>query len=126
MTGPSDWAARTAAEYAAGRPLALLFDYGGTLAPTAPEPGLAVLPEVTRDLLAALAGTDRVAVGVLSGRALGHLRELVGVPGLLYAGSGGMQLDLGGEEATDPAAAEFEQIADAVVNAVAEPVRWFP
>ena len=125
MTTP-DWAAAAHAEYRAGRPLALLFDYDGTLAPLAPHPSLAALPAATRDALAALADLPRVAVGVVSGRGLRALRGLVGLPGVRYVGSGGMHLDLGGGEVADPALAEFDRIADALATALSVPVRWFP
>ena len=121
----SDWVGRAASEYAAGRPLALLFDYDGTLTPLVAHPSLAALPDGTRDLLADLAGVPRVAVGILSGRALRHVRELVGLPGVRYVGSGGMDMDLGGEEITDQSLKEFERIADSIAEALSGPVRWF-
>ncbi len=121
-----DWVEALAAPYRAGRALALLFDYDGTLAPLAAHPALAELGADTRAALAALAALPRVTVGVVSGRALGTLRGLVALPGLGYAGSGGMHLDAGGEEVVDPALAAFDGIADALVTALAVPVRWFP
>lgn len=122
----SEWAARVAAEYRLGRPLVLLFDYGGTLTLLASHPSLAALPAATRDALAALAGLNGVTVAVLSGRTLTHLRELVGLTGVWYAGSAGMHLDLGGVEVIDPALAEFDRVADPLVMALSEPVRSFP
>lgn len=121
-----DWVAQVLTQYRNGRPLALLFDYGGALAPIASHPSLAHLPEETGRLLASLAAADHVAVGVLSGRALGHLRELVGLPGVCYAGSGGMHIDLCGKQLVDPALDEFDRIVDAVAESISEPIRWFP
>lgn len=121
-----DWVTRAASEYAAGRHLALLFDYDGTLTPIVPHPSLAALPDPTRDTLAALARLDRVTVGVLSGRALRHLKELVGLPEAVYAGSSGMHIDLGDGEVTDTALAAFDRIAEDLMVALSEPVRWFP
>jgi trehalose-phosphatase len=126
MTAASDWVGRVVTEYRAGRPLALLFDYDGTLTPVVAHPSLAALPPATRDALAALAAADRVAVAVLSGRALAHLKEIVGLPGAWYAGSSGMALDLGGEVVTDRAADAFEALAEPILVALSEPVRWFP
>lgn len=121
-----DWVEALAGPYRAGRPLALLFDYDGTLAPLAAHPALATLPEPTRAALAALAARPGVTVGVVSGRALGPLRGLVALPDLHYAGSGGMHLAVGGEQVIDPAVAAFDAIADALVTALEGPVRWFP
>ena len=42
------WFVRAAAEYHAGRPLALLFDYDGTLTPIVAHPNMAHLPDDTR------------------------------------------------------------------------------
>ncbi|MFO0795872.1 MAG: trehalose-phosphatase [Gemmataceae bacterium] len=121
-----DWATAAAAGYRAGRPLTLLFDYDGTLTPIAALPALAVLPPATRDALAGLAALPRATVGVVSGRSLASVRELIGLPGLRYAGSGGMHLSFGAEEAIDPALAAFDVIADALVTALSSPVRGFP
>lgn len=121
----SDWVGRVASEYSGGRALALLFDYDGTLTPLVSHPSLAALPEATRQTLADLAEVPRVAVGILSGRALRHVRELVGLPGVRYVGSGGMDIDLGGEEFADPSIEEFERIADSLAEALSGPVRWF-
>lgn len=125
MTTP-DWAARAAAAHRAGRPLALLFDYDGTLAPLVPHPSLAAIPDPTRAALAALAAAPGVTLGFVSGRALGDLRERVGLPGGWYAGSGGMHLDIDGVEATDPAVAAFDGIADALLTALSATLKWFP
>ncbi|HYH66314.1 MAG TPA: trehalose-phosphatase [Urbifossiella sp.] len=121
-----DWATAAAAAYRAGRPLALLFDYDGTLAPIAALPALATLPPTTRDVLAGLAALPRVTVGVVSGRSLDSVRGLVDLPGLRYAGSGGMHLHLGDEEVVDPMLSAFDAIADALVTALSVPVKWFP
>ncbi len=121
-----DWAGTAATAFHAGRPLTLLFDYDGTLTPIVPHPSLAALPAATRDALAALAAVPGVTVGVVSGRAISALRGLIGLPQLHYAGSGGMHLDLAGEEDIDPSLAAFDQIADALVTALSVPVRWFP
>src|ERR1700733_2041656 len=96
------WVSKAAGSYRAGRSLALFFDYDGTLTPIVSYPRQAILPLATRDLLAAFSGRARVRVGILSGRSLGSLKELIGLPHILYAGSGGMQIDLGSTIETDP------------------------
>lgn len=121
-----DWVDAVAAEYRSGRPLALLFDFDGTLAPLAAHPAFVALGDGTKRVLADLARLPRVTVGVVSGRALANLRWLVGLTGLNYGGSGGMALDLAGAEVVDPALAEFDRIADSLVDVLGVPVRWFP
>jgi trehalose-phosphatase len=120
------WVSRVVAEYAAGRPLGLLFDFDGSLAPLEAHPLLSRVGADTRAALAGLAATDGVTVGVISGRGLADLRRRVGVTGLMYAGSGGMHLDLAGTEVVDAALGDFEFLADEVVAAVAPVVKWFP
>src|SRR5438876_3807479 len=68
-----------------GRPLALLLDFDGTLAPIAPSPELAVLPDPVRETLRRLAGRRDVLVAVISGRSLDDIRRRVAVDGFVYA-----------------------------------------
>jgi len=90
------WIERVAAEYGRGRPLALLFDYDGTLTPIVRHPSLARLTPDARHRLARLADLPDVRVGFISGRALAELRILVDQEGVYYAGSGGLEIDLRG------------------------------
>ena len=70
---------------------ALVFDVDGTLAPIAPRPELAHVPEETRAELRRLA--ERYAlVACLSGRAGLDARKLVGVDGIQYVGNHGLEL----------------------------------
>jgi trehalose-phosphatase len=85
-----------------GRPLALLFDYDGTLAPVRPTPAEATLPAAARRGLERLAATDRVTLGVVSGRSLADLRGMVRMDGVYYAGTGGIEVDLLGRTLTPP------------------------
>jgi trehalose-phosphatase len=88
----------------AGRALALFFDYDGTLTPIVDHPDRAHLSPLARELLRRLAGQPRVTVGVLSGRALADVKAKVGLPGLYYAGTCGLELDLRGVVVTHPGA----------------------
>ena len=78
-------------EVAAGRSFAFFLDYDGTLTPIVGRPDLAVLDPEMRAVLADLAATSTVAV--VSGRGLADVRKLVGVPGLIYAGSHGFEIE---------------------------------
>lgn len=73
-----------------GRRLALFLDYDGTLAPIAPQPELAILPEATRDVLRRLAA--RFPLAVLSGRGREDVAALVGLDGVVYAGAHGFDI----------------------------------
>ena len=75
-----------------GRPLLLLLDVDGTLAPIAPLPTLAQVPASTRRLIAALAATPGVIVVLVSGRAAHDARRLVGVEGVWTVGNHGAEI----------------------------------
>jgi len=87
---------RLGAAHSAGRGLAILLDYDGTLVPIADHPRLATLPPDSRDLLASLASLPRVILGIVSGRPLDELRAMVGLAGLLYAGTNGAEREWNG------------------------------
>lgn len=87
-----------------GRPLALLLDFDGTLAPIAPSPDLAVLPDPVRETLHRLAGRRDLLIAVISGRALDDIRHRVGVDGFVYAGNHGLEMTADGVVWTLPEA----------------------
>jgi trehalose 6-phosphate phosphatase len=79
-------------------------DYDGTLTPIVDDPAHALLPTSMRQTLWALTQRDDVTVAVISGRAQGDLRELVGIPGIVYAGNHGMEISGPGLSYIEPAA----------------------
>jgi len=76
-------------------PLALCFDFDGTLAPIAPRPELVQLQPGIPELLEHLAGDPLIRMAVVSGRALADVRPRVAVDGLRFAGNHGLELDDG-------------------------------
>jgi len=96
-----------------------MFDYDGTLAPLAPEPSLAHLPPGTRSLLGSLSAVSRVHVGVISGRPLLDLRRMVGLPGLSYAGTGGLEMEIHGVRLTDPAEESHRALIGGIAGGLA-------
>jgi trehalose-phosphatase len=76
----------------AGRPLLLLLDVDGTLAPIAPHPTLAHVPDSTRRLIAALTATPGVTVVLVSGRAAPDAKRLVGVERVWTVGNHGAEI----------------------------------
>jgi trehalose-phosphatase len=83
-----------AARRALGRPETVLwlFDFDGTLAPIVKHPRDAIMRPGVRRLLRKLAQRFPGRVGVLSGRPLEQVRRKVGIPGLLYAGTQGFEI----------------------------------
>jgi trehalose 6-phosphate phosphatase len=70
----------------------LFLDFDGTLAPIVEMPDQAVMPATTRILLDRLSQTSWCSVVIVSGRALGDIRERVGMANLTYAGNHGLEL----------------------------------
>jgi trehalose 6-phosphate phosphatase len=82
------------------RAAALLLDVDGTLAPIAPRPELAVVPNGMRSELERLAATYAL-VACVSGRTAADAERVVGVEGIRYVGEHGLDLD--------PAAGEWSR-----------------
>jgi trehalose-phosphatase len=95
----------TRIEGAAG--LLLFLDFDGTLAPIVSRPALAALPDATRDVLNGLAGLPAITLAILSGRSLEDLKNRVGIPGLIYAGNHGLEIEGMGLALAHPAAIGF-------------------
>lgn len=82
--------------HASGQAL-LALDYDGTLVPLTEDPGDAVLPEPTREVLKKLAANPKVAIAILSGRTLAEIRRLVKIPNVTYAALNGLTILMDGE-----------------------------
>jgi trehalose-phosphatase len=70
----------------------LFLDYDGTLADFAPTPEHVHPDPELADLIERLAQHPRFRVAVVSGRRLSHVQKLVPVPGVLLAGTYGIEL----------------------------------
>jgi trehalose 6-phosphate phosphatase len=120
---------RLMAAYHRGERLVLVFDYDGTLTPLVAHPSLAHLDPALRDVLARLAATPRVTVGLVSGRGLDDLVGMVGLEGLSYGGSTGLELELAGERRIPTEALESRALLDALraaseIGLTAYPGAW--
>lgn len=81
--------------------LQLFLDYDGTLADFAPTPEHVEPDPRVIALLTDLVEHPQIRVAVISGRRLGHVVELLPVPGLLLAGTYGVELRLPDGERVD-------------------------
>jgi trehalose-phosphatase len=70
----------------------LFLDYDGTLADFAPTPDHVFPDAELVELLSRIADQPRIRVAVISGRRLAHVQKLVPVPGILLAGTYGIEL----------------------------------
>jgi len=96
---------KTRIDRAAG--LLLFLDFDGTLAPIVSKPALAALPDLTRDVLNAVAALPAVTISIVSGRSLKDLTNRVGISGLIYAGNHGLEIEGMGLAFEHPAAVEL-------------------
>ena len=85
-----------------GGGLLLMTDYGGTLTPMVSDPADALLTRNVRADLRALTRWRRARLAVISGRDLGDVRARVAVPGAIYAGCHGLEIDGPGLSFTHP------------------------
>jgi trehalose 6-phosphate phosphatase len=104
------------AAYHAGEKLLLLFDYDGTLTPIVEHPWQAQLAPRTRELLAEFAAQPHIHVGILSGRRLDELEQLIGLPQLAYCGVSGIEMRIGGNLFVHPTARESVQLIDEITK----------
>lgn len=98
------------------RSILLCLDYDGTLVPIAPHPDQAVLDDTGRRLLRALA--RRLPVAIISGRARGALRQLVGVPSLYYVGNHGLEISGPGVRLRAPLPAAWPRELESLLTAI--------
>jgi trehalose 6-phosphate phosphatase len=83
--------------------LRIFLDYDGTLAEFAPTPDeIHPDPELI-DLLDRLNNHQRLKVAIISGRRLSHIRTLIPLPGILLAGTYGIEL-------LDPSGTEIDRV----------------
>lgn len=81
----------------------LFLDYDGTLTPIVSDPRKAILSDRMREILFSLAKTDRITVGIVTGRALKSVKHFVQIPAtegikFLYAASHGFHIEAAGQQ----------------------------
>ena len=101
--------------YESGQALLVVTDYDGALTPIARTPEQARLGNRARRLLRALADLPDVFVGITSGRSVDDLKQMVGLSGIYYAGTGGLELDFLGVRVNHPLATSTRAHLDSLV-----------
>lgn len=86
------------------KPPVFFLDYDGTLTPIVDRPELAVMSEGMRDVVGRL--SKRFKVAIVSGRTREDVQMLVGIKGLIYAGSHGFDISGPGISMIEPRAKE--------------------
>jgi len=104
----------------------LLSDCDGTLIPIVDRPELAILTPEAKRLLQILARDRHYTVGIVSGRALIDLKEIIGIDGIIYAGNHGLEIEGFGTNFLEPIAEEvrpFFQILSQVLTTTLRGIR---
>jgi trehalose 6-phosphate synthase/phosphatase len=103
--------------------LAILLDYDGTLAPIAPHPDMAIIPNETKRVLERLSHCPDVYVAIISGRSVSSVKSMVGIETITYAGNHGLEiLHPDGTKFTHPIPAEYEDKISRLVQVMQEEV----
>lgn len=88
----------------------LLCDYDGTLTPIVSRPQDAVLSPKMKRLLAKLTRSPKLTLGIMSGRSLAQIKQLVGLKKIIYAGNHGLEIDCVGTRFIHPEAARSRSL----------------
>lgn len=103
---------------------AVFLDYDGTLAPIQPRPEQAVMDDDMRACLVSLA--KRCPVAIISGRERTDVERLVGLPGLVYAGSHGLDIAGPGLRWDSPDAGHLLPVLDLAFQQLQQAVADIP
>lgn len=71
----------------------LLLDYDGTLTPIVNDPGKAVVSKEAKELLRKLSKSPYCKLGIISGRSLKDLKNIIGLESVIYAGNHGLEIE---------------------------------
>ncbi len=71
----------------------LLLDYDGTLTPIVETPIKAIIHKDTKGLLEKLSRSPYCKIGIISGRKLEDIKNIVGIDGIIYAGNHGLEIE---------------------------------
>jgi len=71
----------------------LLLDYDGTLTPIAETPKKALISKDAKEVLQKLSRRPYCKLGIISGRSLNDLKNIIGIKGIIYAGNHGLEIE---------------------------------
>ena len=102
------------------RKILLLFDYDGTLTPIVSRPSEAILSKETRRLLIDLSKNENFNIGIVSGRRLSEVRNLVKIKGIYYAGNHGLEIKGPNTQFLHPSCIRFKSYITKIRKALQE------
>ena len=84
---------RIESQVAQASSLVFYLDFDGTLAPIVSEPSLAQISPTASRVLEEMVVLEGVLLCVMSGRSLSDLHKRVEIPGLIYSGDHGLEIE---------------------------------
>lgn len=129
MTDPLrffDDLAEVGARVSAASRVLLFLSFEGALVTPAGRGAAVRVPLATRLILHLLADNPRISVVVISGRSAADLRGQLGLRGLTYAGSNGLEISGPGLEFLEPAAAQRRYVLENVAREIAAQLQHVP
>ncbi len=103
----------------------LFADYDGTLTPIVSHAKKARLSKKLRRLLKKLSRKPGCILGIVSGRALPELKRFVGVPGLVYIGNHGFELESSRFSFVHPSARRARPLMERIADTLEESLKEF-
>lgn len=107
----------------AGGNLAFFFDFDGTLTEIVNRPHLVRLKSVAKFLIEELA--ERYTVGILSGRKLSEVKQLIGIKGLYYSGNHGVEIEGPGLRFVEPQSLKSSKYILAIYKAIFQKLKGY-
>lgn len=99
--------------------IALFLDLDGTLAPIAPTPAMVQLEPQTRTVLQSLVENESNPIAIVSGRGIDDLKNIVKLPGIIYAGNHGLEIAGPGLEFLHPKAKDCMELIAGISKTLA-------
>ena len=107
-----------------GKPVNLFFDYDGTLTPIVETPDQALLSHETRSLLLTL--KEIATLAIISGRSLTDLKQMVGIPDIIYVGNHGAEICDGNAVQITHQSSSSQEKLNEFLNRLKEPLSPIP
>jgi trehalose-phosphatase len=102
-------------QIAASPKLFFFLDYDGTLTRIVARPVMARLSANHKDVLLELSKQKDVRIGIISGRTLEDVQKCVAIPGIIYAGNHGLELERSKTKRVHPAAIAFRHVINTLI-----------
>ena len=101
----------------------LLLDYDGTLVPIVGRPEHAALSVDRKQVLRTLSRQPGIKMAIISGRKLADIKKQISIPGIIYIGNHGFEIEAGKRVNIHPAAKRFGPVLKAVKSALVRAIK---